>query len=147
MAFLRKTGAAVRRVGTAYVWSITGDWREVRENAERVSNRLQGMWRRKYREESFTEAVERLQLTDECLKQRHRQLANLSILYALIVVVALFFLSATPLSDHPFNHALMSVSAIIVASTKFMAARFRVAQIRAGQLFGFKEWIFGKGRR
>ncbi len=143
MAFQR-TRTAIRRVGKAYVWSVAGDWSEVRENAERVRQRLRGMLRRRYRRESFAEAVDRLGLTNEALRQRHDQLAGLSVVYGLIAVVALGFFAATPLSDHPFSHALMSLGTVVLAGTKLLAARFRVAQIRAGQLFGFWEWLFGR---
>lgn len=143
MAFHR-TRTAIRRVGKAYVWSVAGDWSEVRENASRVGQRLRGLLGRKYRDESFADAVDRLGLSQESLRQRHDQLAGLSIVYGVIVVVALGFFGVTPLSDHPFSHALMSLGTAILAGTKFLAARFRVAQIRAGQLFGFWEWLFGK---
>lgn len=143
MAF-QKTKTAIRRVGKAYVWSVTGDWSEVRENAERVHQRLRGLLHRKHRRESFAEAVDRLELTNEMLRQRHDQLAGLSVVYGLIVVTALGFFAASPLSDHPFSHALMSLGAVVLAGTKLLAARFRVAQIRAGQLFGFWEWLFGR---
>lgn len=143
MSFER-TKTAVRYVGRAYIWSVAGDWSEVRENAGRVRQRLRSLVGRKYRKESFSDAVDRLELTNEILRQRHNQLAGLSIVYGLIIIVALGFLCVTPLSDHPFNHALMSLGTIILAGTKFLAARFRVAQIRAGQLFGFWGWLFGQ---
>lgn len=144
MAFGKKAIGVVRRVGSAYVWSIAGDWKEVRENAGRLRDRLHGLRNREYREESFDDAVERLGLTQERLRQRHDQLFGLSMIYGLIALIAVGFLCVTPLSEHPFNHALMSLSVLIVAGTKFLAARFRVAQLRAGRLFGFKVWLFGQ---
>lgn len=144
MAFGKKAMGVARRVGSVYVWSIAGDWREVRENAGRLRERLHGLRNRKYREESFDCAVERLGLTKEQLRQRQDQLFGLSVIYGLIVVIAVVFLCVAPLSAHPVNHALMSLGVIIVAGTKFLAARFRVAQIHSRRLLGFKEWLLGK---
>jgi len=144
MAFRKKAMGVVRRVGSAYVWSIAGDWHEVRENASRLRERLRSLRNGKYREEDFDGAVARLGLSKETLRQRHDLLVGLSMLYATITVIALAFAVAAPFSGHPINHALMSIGAAVVAGSKFLAARFRVAQIRAGELFGFKQWLFGK---
>lgn len=143
MAF-RRTRTAIARLSKAYVWSVAGDWSEVRENVGHVQQRLRALLGGKYRTESFEDAVDRLGLTNETLKRRHDQLAGLSIIYGIIVIVALLFLAATPISDHPFNHALMSLGTAILAGTKFLSARFRVSQIRAGDLFGFWQWLFGR---
>lgn len=132
-----------RRAGSAYVWSVAGDWCEVKENFGKLRARLAALRNFKYREESFGDAVSRLGLTQKELHRRHDQLFGLSVIYGLIVIVALGFLCATPYSPHPINHALMSVGVMILAGSKFITARFRVAQIRAGQLFGFKEWLLG----
>lgn len=134
----------VRRVGSLYVWSIAGDWKEVRENAGRLRERFRALRNRRYRDEDFDEAVARLGLSRETLRHRHDQLAGLSMLYATITAIALVFAIAAPFSEHPINHALMSIGVATVAGSKFLAARFRVAQIRAGELFGFREWLFGK---
>lgn len=144
MSFRGKAIGAVRRVGSIYAWSVLGDWREVRENATRLRDRLQAMRNRRYRDEQFDDAVARLGLSDEKLNRRRGQLSGLSVLYGSIVIVALLFLCATPLSDHPINHAVMSIGVMIVAGSKFLAAKFRVAQIDAGRLFGFNEWLFGR---
>lgn len=136
----RKKGI-FRRAGSAYAWSIAGDWQEVKENAGRLRSRLAELRNSKYREESFGDAVSRLMLTKEQLHHRHDQLFGLLVIYGLIVIVALGFLCATPYSPHPINHALMSVGVMILAGSKFITARFRVAQIRSGRLFGFKEWL------
>lgn len=138
----RKKGI-FRRAGSAYAWSIAGDWQEVKENAGRLRARLAALRNYKYREESFGDAVSRLRLTKEQLHRRHDQLFGLSVIYGLIVIVALGFLCATSYSPHPINHALMSVGVMILAGSKFITARFRVAQIRSGRLFGFKEWLLG----
>lgn len=147
MAIGQKVKGAARRVGKAYIWSVAGDWREVRENFSRLRARLDELRNPKYRNESFDDAVSRLGLTKAELHRRHDQLLGLSAIYGLIVLVAIGFLCLAPYSSHPINHALMSLGVIIVAGSKFLASRFRVAQIRAGQLFGFKEWLLGKTDR
>jgi len=131
-----------KRVGKAYAWSITGDLKEVRENASRVKERLHGLLNRKYANETFEEALERHQVTDKHLKQRYDTLAGLSVLYGAIVLVALVSLAASYFSPRPINHALMSLGVVVVASTKFLSARFRVAQIRERKLFSFKSWSY-----
>ena len=131
----------IRSAGSAYVWSIAGDWSEVKENAGKLRARLHELRNRRYREETFDDAVKRLDITKERLHQRHDQLLGLSIIYALICIVVFGFLCATQFSPHPINHALMSIGVMLLAGSKFITARFRVAQIRSGQLFGFKEWL------
>lgn len=130
-----------RRVGRAYVWSVAGDWREVRDNAGRLRDRLRDLRNRRYRDEDFDEAVARLGLSKERLRQRHDQLFGLAMLYGTIALIALAFVCAAPFSEYPINHALMSTGVAVVAGSKFLSARFRVAQIRAGQLFGVGEWL------
>lgn len=132
-----------RRAVSAYAWSIAGDWREVNGNAKRLRARLAALRNFKYREESFDDAVNRLGLTKAELHRRHDQLLGLSAIYGLIVLVAIGFFCIAPYSTHPVNHALMSLGVIIVAGSKFLASRFRVAQIRSRWLFGFKEWLLG----
>lgn len=144
MTFRQKAAGVLRRVGGAYVWSVAGDWREVRENAGRLSERLKGLRNRQYRSERFAEAVERLGLTEAALRKRQDQLSGLAVLYEVIAGLALLFIMAAPFSEHPINHALMSIGVAGVAGAKFLAARFRVAQIRARELFGFKDWLFGR---
>lgn len=147
MALRKKTAGAMRRVGSAYVWLIAGDWQEVRENASKLRERFRVLQNRRYRDEDFDEAVARLMLSKERLRQRHDQLVGLAMLYGTITLIALLFVCAAPLSEHPINHVLMSLGVMVVAGSKFLSARFRVAQIRAGQLFGFKEWLFSTGAR
>jgi hypothetical protein len=139
-----KKPGIIRRVGSVYVWSIVGDWSEVRDNARRVRERFDQLRSRRYRKENFADAVARLGLTNECLCARHDQLSSLSVIYGLIVLVAFGSLCAAPWSEHPINHALMSIGVALVAGSKFLASRFRAAQIRAGKLFGFKDWLLGK---
>ena len=137
---------AARRVGKAYVWSIAGDWREVRENFGKLRARLAELRNSRYLDESFAEAVDRLGLTRAQLHQRHDQLFGLSVIYGLIVLVAFGFLCATTYSPHPINHALMSIGVALVAGSKFLATRFRIAQIKSQRFFGFGEWLRGAGR-
>jgi len=133
----------VRRVGRMYAWSILGTWREVRENASRLGQRLRQLREGPRRYETFTDAIDRFGLTTERLVRRHDELTSLSVLYAVIVVIGLGFLVAAPQSEHPINHALMSIGVMLVAGSKLLAARFRIAQIKAQRFFGFWEWLRG----
>lgn len=133
----------VRRVGRLYAWSILGTWREVRDNATRLQQRLRQLRDGPRRHETFTDAVDRFGLTTERLVKRHNELTSLSVLYAVIVVIGLGFLAAAPQSEHPINHVLMSIGAIVVAGSKFLVTRFRIAQIKAQRFFGFGDWLRG----
>jgi hypothetical protein len=133
----------VRRVGRIYAWSILGTWREVRENASRLGQRLRELRDYRHRFETFTDAVDRCGLTTERLVKRHDELTSLAVLYAVIVIISLGFLAAAPQSEHPINHALMSIGVMLVAGSKFLVTRFRIAQIKAKRFFGFGEWLRG----
>ncbi len=136
-----KEKGIVRRVGRMYAWSIIGSWREVRENASRLGQRLRELRAGPRRHETFTDAVDRFGLTTERLVRRHDELTSLSVLYAVIVVIGLGFLAAAPQSEHPINHALMSIGVMLVAGSKLLTARFRIAQIKAQRFFGFWDWL------
>lgn len=138
-----KEKGIVRRVGQIYAWSILGTWREVRENASRLGQRLRELRDYRHRFETFTDAVDRFGLTTERLTKRHDELTSLAVLYAVIVIIGLGFLAAAPHSEHPINHALMSIGVMLVAGSKFLVTRFRIAQIKAQRFFGFGEWLRG----
>lgn len=133
----------VRQVGRAYAWSILGNWREVRENASRLQERLRQLRDGQPRRETFTDAVDRFGLTKERLLKRHDELTSLSVLYGVISVLGLAFLLGASYSEHPINHALMSSGVVLVAGSKFLATRFRIAQIKAQRFFGFGEYLKG----
>ncbi|KAG0166433.1 hypothetical protein DFQ30_007198 [Apophysomyces sp. BC1015] len=125
-------GAArvAKRVGGFYAWTVAGDLQERKDDFKWIKARLDGILNRRFRHESFDEAVARLGLTDEDLKKRTDYLASLGFLFGLITALALLFLAATPLSPSPLNHALMSSGVACVAGTKYLAIRFR----REGEL-------------
>jgi hypothetical protein len=133
----------VRRVGRVYAWSILGNWREVRENASRLQQRLRQLREGRSRHETFTDAVDRFGLTKERLLKRHEELSSLSVLYGVIAVIGIAFMLAAPYSEHSINHSLMSLGVVLVAGTKFLATRFRISQIKAQRFFGFGEWMKG----
>jgi len=136
----------VRRVGRAYAWSILGNWREVRENASRLQERLRQLREGRSRYETYTDAVERFGLTKAHLLKRHEELSSLSVLYGVIAGIGIAFMLGAPYSEHPINHALMSIGVALVAGSKFLATRFRIAQIKSQRFFGFGEWLRGAGR-
>lgn len=138
---IARSARVAKRVGGFYAWTVTGDLQERKEDFKRIKARLDGILNRRFRHESFDEAVARLGLSDEDLKKRADYLASLGFLFGLISALALLFLAATPLSPSPLNHALMSSGVVFVAGTKYLAIRFRVAQIRKRAFFEFKDWV------
>jgi len=145
--FIRSANA-VKRAGRAYAWTVTGDLGELKENTKRIKDGVKGILHRKYRNESFDEAVARLRLPRKALEERANQLAAMAFLYGLIAAIALLFLSATPLVGHVWwdrlNHAAMSFGVFFVAVAKCVTTRFRAAQIRQRKFFEFKEWLLRK---
>jgi len=137
-----KVARITKRIGKAYAWSITGDLKEVRENASRVKARLNDLLNRKYANETFEDALERNQVTGEQLKRRYDMLVGISVLYGVITLVAIISLIASFYSLHPINHAFMSLGVVIVSGTKFLSTRFRIDQIKARKLFSFKSWFY-----
>lgn len=138
---LRKVGRATAWVGKKWVWTVTGDWREARQNAKRIYSLLKSLTGRTYREESFSEAVTRLRLSEEDLDARCRHLHALSVLFGLMAIVAGVFLALVPWSPSPINHGLMSFGVLALSVSRYLVTRFRVAQIRERKLFGFKSWL------
>ncbi len=143
----KKIVGAAKRVTTAYVWSITGDWRNVREQATQMRERLHLLRDRKYRIEQFDHAVARQGLDRQFIAHRYQQLTGMAALYGLIAVVAIAFLVAAPWSEHPFSHACLSLGVAGLAGSKYLVARFRADQIHAGELFGFWQWLTGRVTR
>lgn len=139
-----RTARAAKRVGGFYLWTVAGDLQERKDDFKRIKDGVNNILNRSYRNESFEDAVARKGLTEKDLVERANSIAALGFLYGLITVIAFLFLLATPLSAHPINHALMSVGVSFVAGSKFLASRFRVAQIRARSFFDFKEWLYGR---
>lgn len=143
-----RTARAAKRVGGFYLWTVTGSLQERKDDINRIKDGVNSILNRRYRNETFEEAVERKGLSEKDLAQRADSIAALAFLYGLITLISILFLLATPLSPSPINHALMSAGVSFVAGSKFLAARFRVAQIRSRSFFDFKEWLCGrKGAR
>lgn len=132
---------AARRVGGFYLWTVTGDLKERKDDFKRIKARVDGILNRKFRHETFDDAIARLALTDDDLNGRADYLASLAFLFGLIAVLSLMFLLATPWSPSPANHAAMSFGVACLSGSKYLATRFRVAQIRQRQFFEFKDWI------
>jgi hypothetical protein len=144
---LARTGRGVKKVARAYVWTITGDLKERKEDFRRIKDGLDRILNRRYRHESFEDAIARAKVTDSDLAKRADFLSAMAFLYGLVSAISLLFLLATKFSPNPINHALMSTGVALVSGSRYLAVRFRVAQIRARELFSFKEWILGqKGR-
>ncbi|MDH0342146.1 hypothetical protein [Chromobacterium haemolyticum] len=139
-----RTGRVVKRVGGFYLWTVAGNLQERKDELKRIKEGVHAILHRKYRTETFADAIARKGLSSADLEQRAKTLAAYGFLYGLITLIAIVFLFATPLSPRPINHALMSSGVAIVAGTKVLAIRFRVAQIRARSFFEFKEWLWGK---
>jgi len=146
--FFARSASAVKWTGRAYVWTVTGDLGELKKNTKRIKDGVKGILHRKYRNETFEEAVARLGLPRKALDERANQLAAMGFLYGLIATIALLFLLATPLVGlslwDRLNHAALSFGVLFVAAAKFATTMFRVAQIRRRKFFGFKEWLFRK---
>ena len=138
---LRRVGRGVAWIGKKWVWTAIGDWSEVKQNAKRICQQLKSLTGRQYRQESFTQAVERLNLNDAALAARARYLHALSILFGLMTIVAGIFLVMTPWSPNPINHFLVSLGVLTLSGSRFLVTRFRVAQIHHKKLFGFKSWL------
>ncbi len=136
-----RAAKTARHIGSFYIWTVAGNFKELRDNTKRIKDGFKGILNRHYRHESFEDVVQRLNLSEDDLNQRADFLAALAFLFGLIAVIAFFFLLATPLSPSPINHAMMSFGVAFVAGAKYVTTRFRVAQIRARNFFDFSAWF------
>ena len=138
---LRATGRAVKAVGRAYVWSITGNWDERKQEMARLRAGIARLLNGKYRVETFDEAVARRGVSEADLQRQARELSALGMLYGMVSLLAVLFACGAGLTPHPWNHLVTAAGVFVVAFSKFLGTRFRVAQIERRQLFSFKDWL------
>jgi uncharacterized membrane protein (DUF485 family) len=118
-------------VGRAYVWSIAGNFDEMKQNIKRIGKRLDQLKNHQYRQESFEEAIRRHGLSEENLKKKAEFLSAISSLYGLVAIISFMFLLFSYWYAHPYNHAVMSFGVLLIGSIRYLTIRFRIAQIRA----------------
>ena len=139
-----RSARAAKRVGAFYIWTVTGNLDDLKANTKNIKEGVKGILNRRYRRESFDDAVRRLKLSENDLNARVDHLSALAFLFGLITLIALIFVVVTPLSHSPVNHALMSIGVMVVAGAKLLTTRFRIAQIKNRKFFEFKDWLFRK---
>lgn len=100
--------------------------------------------KRRYRVETFSQAVERQGLTEQHIVTRMGQVKATADLLAMVSAVTLILLIVAVMRDWPF----MAVSLLALVTTwavlQMMVWRFRYDQIRHRELYGFKDWILGR---
>jgi len=141
---LRKAGRVATKVGKFYLWTVTGNFDERKREFRRLKDGVHRILNRKFRTETFDEAVSRKGITDQQLQDQAKYLAAMAFLYALVAGIAFLFLLGAGYTPHPMNHLLMATGVFCLALTKFLGCRFRVAQIKRRQLFSFGTWITGR---
>ncbi len=149
MGLMTKVGKGAGWVGRSWAYSIgltslAGSFARIGRSMSAAVRAGAGVSKKQYRVETFQAAVERLALTDNDLAERFSQLSGISFLYGLVTVIALVFFLLTPLSQHPINNFMMSLGVAWMSGAKFVTTRFRMAQIRSHELFGFGDWFFGR---
>ncbi len=93
------------------------------------------------REESFAEAAERLEWSEDdiagFLSYRKKEVA----IYAVLTGVAFLFACASPYSDSPISHLITSLAVMLMIGTRLLVAHFRLTQVRRRALYSFAEYL------
>lgn len=97
--------------------------------------------RRKPRHETFTEAQERLGLTDADLRQRLKHFNLQMALCFFVFCVSLSFLMISPLVNNPVSHALNSAGLMFMSIAGCLVWRFRICQVQDREFYSFGGWV------
>lgn len=97
--------------------------------------------RRKPRHETFTEAQERMGLTEADLQQRLKNFSFRAALWFLMFCISLSFLMVSPLVSNPISHALNSAGIVLVSIAGCLVWRFRICQVKARAFYSFGGWV------
>lgn len=99
-----------------------------------------------YRNETFQDAVNRLGLDDAHLVRQARAFNTRAFAWLASMLLATAWLAGAAWSDAPLAHAVLCLGAIFITFAKAITARFRYAQIRDQELYGFGPYIGNPGR-
>ncbi|MCH8621295.1 hypothetical protein [Undibacterium sp. TS12] len=93
------------------------------------------------REESFTEAQERLGWTEDDIAGFEAYRKKETVIYAVLTAVAFLFACSAPYSQNPLSHFVTSLAVMLMIGTRWLVAHFRLTQIRQRALFSFAEYL------
>jgi uncharacterized membrane protein len=148
----KDTGAMKPKRGLWYLYrkSLLGDVSVISDSVKRTRERLAalaGQQRKEVRHETFADAVMRLCLTDDRLQRRQQEFEFTAAVWFALCAVAFVFLVLSIVSAHPVSQAALSIGVMALAASHAIKARFRAAQVRQRELFGFTAWLFGRGHK
>jgi Flp pilus assembly protein TadB len=143
----RKEQSPLKRGVKSYAWSAaTFGISDMGDTGHRVKN-IAAAFRKKKRSylvETFSEAVERQELTEQDIIKRMGLVKDTADLTAIFSAVSVILLIVATMRAWPF----MAVSFLAMVTTwsvlQMMVWRFRYDQIRHRELFSFKDWILGR---
>lgn len=100
--------------------------------------------KRTYRKETFSQAVERQELTEQDIVKRMALVKTTADLLISVAVVSVILLIWAAMNEWPFTAVSFLALVTSWAILQMMVWRFRYDQIRHRELFGFKDWILGR---
>ncbi|MBR8029899.1 hypothetical protein KDX27_39055 [Burkholderia cenocepacia] len=133
-----------------YRTSLLGDVSVISDSVKRTRERLAalaGQQREEMKHETFADAVARLHLTDDRLQRKHQEFEFTAAVWFALCAVSFVFLLLSVVSAHPISQAALSIGVMALAASHAIKARFRAAQVRQRELFGFTAWLFGRGHK
>lgn len=148
----KDTGAKKPKRGLWYLYrtSLLGDVSVISDSVKKTRERLAalaGQDRKEARHETFADAVARLGLTDDRLRRRQQEFEFTAAVWFSLCAVSFVFLLLSVVSAHPVSQAALSIGVMALAASHAIKARFRAAQVRQRELFGFTAWLFGRGHK
>lgn len=99
-----------------------------------------------YRNETFQEAIERLDLDEEHLVRQARVFSTRAWSWFASMMLATAWLARISISNAPWSHALLCFGLIGMSFAKSITWRFRFCQVRDRELYSFGPWFFNTRR-
>lgn len=96
---------------------------------------------RSEREESFAEAKDRLNWSEQDIADFISYRKKEALIYAGLIAITFLFACASPYSSNPLTHLVTSLAVLLMVSSRLLVAHFRLTQLRHRALFSFKEYL------
>ena len=142
---LKRAGGAVRWVGRAAAYSIIGDRKAFVEERRRNFGLIRGfidqLRSRRARRETFAEAMQRQQISEGDLISIEASLVKQARWYVAAMAIVLAVFCLLPWVRSPISHITLCVSLGGYCGVILMRVRFRLAQVRARELFPLSTWL------
>ncbi len=117
------------------------------EDTRKVTGVTKGAFRRLFsgvrseREESFEQAKQRLDWSENDIEDFVAYRRRESYIYAGLTAIAFLFACGSPYSSSPMAHLITSLAVMLMVGSRLLVAHFRLTQLRHRALYSFREYL------